>query len=757
MIVPDGIGTLGVGGLALEAPHGASWLFLGMFAAIVFGPVVAQTFRLPGMIGLLLGGLAIGPHGLGIVTATDTTVWSLGQLGLLYLMFSSGLELDLALFRRYRTVAISFGLVTWAVPLALGILAGRLLGYSVPAALLLGSIWASHTLVTYPIARAAGLASNRAVATAVAATVITDVLSLLILAAVSSSETGDESTLMVLASLAVGLAVLVAYCALVLPKATSWFFTGPGQDRPARYAYLLVATLSAAVLAEVLGIEGIVGAFLAGLALNRQVPTGSPLMERVEFFGAAVFVPVFLVSVGTIIQPGVMIEAETLALAAVFAGVVVGGKALAALLARPLFGFSAAECGLMFGLTLSQAAATLAATFIGYNIGLFGERVVNAVLVVILVTLVVSALATERWTAKVKPTPLGERSLGSRVVSVIVNEDRLAPLARLSKCLARPDGGVVTPLRVSDGGPGQIDRDRELVELAEQACAAVGLDVDPRLRVTANPVQAVLSSLVEEDGTSVILDWQMATRYQPALVGSRDDELLERAQVPVLLAAMSDVTAERVVLMVEPHCFDPESWPALGLALDVAERLSNDGMTTAVSYGTGRSRAEGSSAKRWLQREWADFWSVDRLAHIRSRADGRTRGNGGTRRDDGQTLTVAPTPSVPEDLNKRLTALGAGIPSNGPDEEGDEDDSPTDESTPHDVVRQKVVLRAGDLVVVPAHPEWEAFGPAAMRASATPGTSVVLVADPAGWSDHEVAQRGLGVLIGRPTSTIHWT
>jgi Kef-type K+ transport system membrane component KefB len=393
--------------LAFEAPHGPAWLFLGVGAAVVLGPVAATWLRLPTIIGLLAGGLAIGPEGLGIVPATDPTVPALGQLGLLYLMFSAGAELDLVLFRRVRRAAVTFGLTTFACPMALGFSAGWLLDRSVPASLLLGSLWASHTLVTYPIVRKAGLSGNRAVASAVGATVITDTLSLLVLAGVSGSVTGDSGLTAVLGSLLLGLVGLAVYAGVVLPRLAQWFFRRPGHGQAERFAFLLVALLSSAVVAEMGGIEGLVGAFFAGLGINRLVQRDEGLMERVEFFGSSVLVPLFLVSVGLLIDPSVMVRPSTLALAAVFCAAVVGGKLVAALLARPLLGFTPGESQLMFGLTLSQAAATLAATTVGFDIGLFGEQVVNAVLVVILVTLLIAAVVTERSVSGVGAAPAG--------------------------------------------------------------------------------------------------------------------------------------------------------------------------------------------------------------------------------------------------------------------------------------------------------------------------------------------------------------
>jgi Kef-type K+ transport system membrane component KefB len=391
--------------LAFQAPEGSNWLLFGVGAALVLGPIVATRLRLPSIIGLLAGGLVIGPKVLGIVPATDDIVPALGQLGLLYLMFGAGVELDLALLRRVRRSAVTFGLTTFACPMVLGFGAGLLLDYSPPAALLLGSLWASHTLVTYPTAREAGLAGNGAVASAVGATVITDTLSLVVLAGVSGSTTGDSSLPVIVGGLLVGLVALVVYTTVVLPRLARWWFDKPARKHPERYAFMLAGLLSSAVLAEMVGIEGLVGAFFAGLGLNRLVHAQDGLLEHTEFFGSAVLVPLFLVSVGLIVDPSVMVQPATLALATVFAAAVIVGKATAALLGRPLLGFTSGESQLVFGLTLSQAAATLAATTVGFQIGLFGSEVVNAVLVVIVVTLLIAAMTTELSVGKVEPAP----------------------------------------------------------------------------------------------------------------------------------------------------------------------------------------------------------------------------------------------------------------------------------------------------------------------------------------------------------------
>jgi hypothetical protein len=448
--------------------------------------------------------------------------------------------------------------------------------------------------------------------------------------------------------------------------------------------FLLAGLLSCAVLAEIVGIEGIVGAFFAGIGLNRLIPAGSPLMERVEFLGSSLMVPVFLVSVGVLIKPSVVADPGTLGLACVFLAAVVGGKAIAALWARPLLGFSGAESGLMFGLTLSQAAATLAATFVGFDIGLFGEQVVNAVLVVILVTLLVASITTARAMKGVEPTPVeGEdRELGRRVLVVAAREDRLVALARVARALVQVEGGLVVPVAVSTKAA-DVDVSRPFLGLVESVLVRAGLETHARFRVDADPIEAVSSIAIEDGGTAVVLDWQASSRLQPALTGGRDDDLIGSSSVPVVLATMSDLPPRRIVLAVDGRDLDEDSAGDLPLAADVAGRLTEGDRERLVVAGAQARRPGGWSVAYDAPVEESDLDRIDWIAHN---------------------------------------------------------------------------AQAGDILVMPAHPDWSVFGPAAVRASAQPGVSVVVVADPRRWQGRTgTLDSALGALVGASRTQIRWT
>jgi Kef-type K+ transport system membrane component KefB len=441
----------------VEHPTGPALPFLVLFVVIVAGPMIIERFRVPGIIGLLLGGLLIGPHVLGIVGSGNTTVPDLGQIGLLYLMFVAGLELDLRLVQAHRRATVVYAALTFTIPMVAGTIAGLALGFGASAALLLGSLLASHTLVVYPMIREMGKGNDPAVATGVGATVITDTLTLIVLAIISGVTLGKDSQLEIGIQVAVGLAITGFGSFVVLPKLARAFLGRFGTARTSRYVFALAAMLSAATLAELFGIEGIVGAFFAGLALNRLVPNECDLMERIEFFGGAVFVPVFLVSVGLIIDPSVMADPETLRLAGIFIAACFGGKAVAALLTRPLLKFGWAEVGILFSLTIPQAAATLAATIVGYNIGLFGTTVVNAVLVLIAASLVLSAAITPIFARRLATPSHDPGRLGRRVLLVIDPNNRLRRgVAALAERLAASDDGVVIPVVVTTT-PGDDD------------------------------------------------------------------------------------------------------------------------------------------------------------------------------------------------------------------------------------------------------------------------------------------------------------
>ena len=586
----------------LSSPKGAPWEFLIIFATLLLGPAIVERARVPGLIGLLLGGYAIGQHGLGLIGSGNTTVPDLGQLGLLYLMFVAGVELDLNLLSKHRRSAIVFGLLTFLLPMAFGTTVGLGLGWEVLAAILLGSLLASHTLITYPTVRDAGLASDPAVATVVGSTVLTDTLALVVLAAVAGAAGGGRSTIDVAIQIVVGLAVLIAFSMLLLPLLAGWAFQLFGAERAVRYIVAITAFLAAATVAEVFGIEGIVGAFFAGLALNRLVPNEGQLMDRIGFFGGAVFIPVFLVSIGLILNPAVIVKGETLGLAALFILACLGGKALAAALSARLLGFSRPQMGLLFSLSAAQAAATLAATVVGFQLGLFSSAVVNAVLVLIFVSVLVSTLVGTRASAAMSRHEDRARPMGARVVVGVGDPASAAGALSIAVRIARADGGVVQPvLVVPQSAP---FAPRAAHSRLRQAAAVAGVDGMVSTVVDRSLLHGAMHAGMAAEATLVLV-------AEPAAMGA------------AALEAIREIVAEGLP-GAPPVAFVHGSASRLGVVRTLV--AGEDGEDPHSLLGELSQRVARGSADRLREGdgEWATLLAADDVTFVSVGADAAT-------------------------------------------------------------------------------------------------------------------------------------
>lgn len=566
--------------LNLHAPEGAAWEFMVLFLIVLAGSILIERFRLPGIIGLLVGGYAIGPHGLGIIAAGNTTVPDVGQLGLLYLMFVAGLELDLSLIQIHRRSVAIFSALTFSVPMIFGTAVGFLLDWSVPASLLLGSLLASHTLLTYPIIRRAGLTASPAAATAVGATVVTDTLALIVLAAVAGTETGTGSGGEIMIQLVIGLALLAVSTLWLMPRLARLTMRRLGTERSVRYLIAITAFLVAATLSEVFGIEGIVGAFFAGLALNRLVPNGGPLMDRVEFVGSAVFIPIFMVSVGLILNPAVMTEPTTLGLALLLILACMGGKAIAARVTVPLLGFTRDESWMIFSMTSPQAAATLAAVMVGLNIGLFGESVVNASLVVILVSVILSTFVAERSVKRIGPAATEHRPLGSHVLVAIEQAEHAMPALYTAAWIAAPEGGTATIVTVGD--PRNPEQGDEIQERLDQTAAAAGLDAHVVTVHDSSFARGVLNAAASARASLVLA----MIRDEPArAAGSWAEAVAEAAPVPTALLKGDPNRWESVRIVSDDEC-EGASQLAEAIGLRVGAHLNDEPERERLTAGS---------------------------------------------------------------------------------------------------------------------------------------------------------------------------
>ncbi|MWV39395.1 cation:proton antiporter [Natrialba sp. INN-245] len=492
-------------------------------ATFVFltAPLVLQRYRLPGIVGIILVGAAIGPNGLSVLDRGETIVL-LGEVGLVYLMFVAALEINLTQFVEYRDRSLVFGLLSFVVPQVIGTVVGyAFLGLSFGAAALFAAIFASHTLLAYPIVTQLGIAKAESVTVTIGGTIVTDTLALLVLAVVVAAEVGDLGALFWL-ELSAGLVIFFVGVWVLVPRIGRWFFRSVRRESYFEFLFVMTILFGCAYLAELAQVEPIVGAFLAGLALNRSIPERGTLMNRIEFVGNALFIPFFLLSVGMLVDVRVLVAGlETVTLAAAFLVLVVTTKYLAARLTARLYGYSHAETMTMFGLSVGQAAAALAIVLIGFDVGLFGDAMLNAVVVMILVVSVVSPAVVDRFGRRlVRATGRldSRRSLAPERIMVSFSRDpqyrdRLLDLAVIVR---EPEHEqplyTVTVVRsVADVDPTAIETEVADVEAAladaETYGAGSEVPVEARTSVERDVASGIVRTAIENRITTLIVGW----------------------------------------------------------------------------------------------------------------------------------------------------------------------------------------------------------------------------------------------------------
>jgi Kef-type K+ transport system membrane component KefB len=544
-----------------------SFLIIGII--IIFGPLIAERLRLPGLLGLLIGGALIGPNMLAILD-DFRAIENIGQIGILYLIFLAGLQMDIETFHRFWRISGGFGMITSVIPFALGTFITLQLGYDTKAAILIGSFWASFTLIAYPVLKQFDLTKNRAGAATLGASAITDTVSLLVLALVAGSETGEQTGTRLILSIALGMVILGTWCLVVLPWLTRWFFSSLGRGRILRFMIILVGLMSAAVVAEIMGIEPLLGAFFAGFGLNRLVPNESALMEHVDFFGNALFIPVFLVSVGLLFDPAVMFTPATILLALWLSLALVIGKLVAAWLTGRIFHLGRAEAGMLFTVSVAQAAATLAATIVGLELGLYGNEVVNAVMVVIAVSLFITSIGTPRFAARIEQ-PTGEARRLGEVILVPTHDvtKQLAPRLQFAGQIADASGGLLIPLVVTLPEE-DLSEARDKLAAIDDTLHSLGLEGDSRVRVDRNLAEGIGQAAVESNASFVLLQWPGPRPFSQILVESLADEITRSVDCPVAVVSTSDSPAKRVILAVSERDLHPSRIADLQTAVSIA-------------------------------------------------------------------------------------------------------------------------------------------------------------------------------------------
>lgn len=380
------------------------YAFSVLLVILLLAPLIAKPLKLPALVVLILLGCLLGSNGLGII-ARDAQLIFLEKVGLLYIMLLAGLQMDLSDLKRLGVRALIFGLLTFGLPLAVGIVSGQVMismgliavgGSSGLASALLGILYSPHTLLAYPSMTRLGLAQRESIGVAVGGTVLTAMLTLVGFAVIQAMAEGQIGLALWL-KLLVGLPLLTALCFGGVPQLGRWFFN-PKADVPLGLQFIfVVATLFVIASAtQGLGVDSIVGAFIAGLALNRSIPIESDLMNRIDFVGNSLFIPAFMVSVGVLANPKVFVSAPgSLGIAGVIVGGAVASKWLSAWIVGRWFDYEPMEVVTLFSLTIPRAALVLVITLFGKEANLVDDNIFNAVIAYIVVTCLLGPILSE--------------------------------------------------------------------------------------------------------------------------------------------------------------------------------------------------------------------------------------------------------------------------------------------------------------------------------------------------------------------------
>ncbi|MBD2018901.1 cation:proton antiporter [Leptolyngbya sp. FACHB-36] len=555
--------------------------FVVLLAVILFIPPLFEKIRLPGLVGLLVAGVALGPDGLHLLSSESETMRLLSDIGLVYLMFVAGLEVDLEQFQRTKHRSIGFGSFTFLVPLIFGIIVGRVFGFGWNASVLIGSLFASHTLLAYPIVSRLGVVGNEAVTVTIGATIFTDVGALLVLAVCIGIHAGDFTP----AKLATLIGSLAVYTGVVLvgfDRAGREFFRRTGDEEGNQFLFVLLAVFLAAVGAQLIGVEKIVGAFLAGLAVNGAVGNG-PVKEKVMFVGSVLFIPIFFVDMGLLVRIPVFIRTltvlQSLGLTIAIVLGLIASKFLAALLAKWVYHYNRNELLVMWSLSLPQVAATLAATLVGYRAKLLTEDVLNSVIVLMLVTATLGPIITARFAPElISPELETEAALDSAasdasdeapyvVVVPVYNPRTEQHLIELAALLARYRSGRIVPLSIAVAPvhmndpqlASSLQRSQSLLAAAVDLSHDVGVEAEPLIRVDDSIAQGICRASREYDANLIVMGWGQRTGLQARLFGNVLDQVLWASHCPVVISRLlaSPSTIRRILVPIENLTANP--------------------------------------------------------------------------------------------------------------------------------------------------------------------------------------------------------
>lgn len=611
--------------------------FLLILLIILAAPLLLNKLRIPHLLGLIIAGAIIGPHGFNLVLRDSSIILS-GTAGLLYIMFLAGLEIDMADFKRNSTKSLVFGMYTFLIPMILGTVVGIwVLRFNVLTSVLLASMFASHTLIAYPIISKLGISKNKAVSITVGGTMITDTLALLVLTIIVGMATGQVNDMF---WIRLGVSILI-FALIVLfgfPFIGRWFFKHV-HDNISQYIFVLVMVFLGSFLAQVAGMEAIIGAFLSGLALNRLIPQSSPLMNRVEFVGNAIFIPFFLLGVGMLIDYRTFFTSfETIKVGLIMIIVATAAKYIAAWMTQKTFHLSTDQRSVIFGLSNAQAAATLAAVVVGYNvitgtdangepIRLLNESVLNGTILMILVTCTIASFAAQKGAHNIAAQDISDKEENKKesehILIPVSNEETVEELVNLSLAIKSPQNkNGLFALKVIDNHHSDekaLKQSRRVLQTAVNTAAATDTRMKDLLRYDLSVSNAIASVVKEREITDLVVGLHKEKDIPAAFLGHIVESVLAESSVSTFIYKPAQpISTVRRHLIIIPELAEKE----IGFN-QIIFRLRNVTQNTGAATVFYGSEATLNALKKLLAKksgeasyiefnDWDDFLIVFR-------------------------------------------------------------------------------------------------------------------------------------------------
>jgi Kef-type K+ transport system membrane component KefB/mannitol/fructose-specific phosphotransferase system IIA component (Ntr-type) len=610
--------------LPLTDPAG---IFSVVLVIILVAPFLAEKVRLPSVIGLALAGILIGPHALNLV-AKDSAVEFLGTIGLMYVFFVAGVEIDIAQLKRERRATLLFYAFTFGLPFAVGFATGTsLFGLGFLSALLFGCLFSSYTLVPYPIVSKLGITRQRSVVVAVSAVILTDTTTMAILAAVARA-THDGGGAFAWARMLGAVLVWALLAAFLVPKAAELFFRKVKPDGTIEFVFAIAFVFICAFTSRLAGLEPIIGAFVAGLLLNRFIPESGVLMNRVKFAGDALFVPFFMVYIGVLADPGVLFGSlGALGTALTMVALNIASKWLAASGAGLALGYSKDERHMLFGLSVNHAAAVLAAALVGFKLGLFNQSVLSGAIFLIIASCFVGPLATQRAGKRLAAACEDQQAEPDRAVErvlvAIANPSSIRYLLDLSFLLRakRSEEPVYPVAVVPESANTRLEIAKAENSLAQAVVQGVsaGVPVIPATRVSVNVPEGIIQAAQDDRAGAIVLGWNRAPKLSHAFFGSVIEQVIMGAAELVVVARITKpLNSVSQISLVLPPLVERHPGFRRGLAY-LAHAVSQTGarLTVYAQRPSGAAVIEAMGAARFrLHAQVVEIDSWKSFAHV---------------------------------------------------------------------------------------------------------------------------------------------